>query len=76
MSWGPGGDYDMWSKKSVTVHLDRAFLSYGPKYDLDIRLKDDKWSWTEICGEKQETVSYDKFDTFLEAVKNYEVRAQ
>jgi hypothetical protein len=74
MSWGPNENLDMWNKKEV--YQDRAYLSYGKQYDLDIRLKDGKWSWKEIDRDKNETVSYDKFDTFLEAIENYEVRAQ
>jgi hypothetical protein len=75
MSWGPEDNADMWTRKRERLTSSEfARLRYGPYRRLVVEQSpDNKWSWVEMDNKNTVlTITNKKFDSFLEAVKNYE----
>jgi hypothetical protein len=70
MIYKPG---PMYKNEEHEFDPDFCILSYGPKTRLVVERDKEKWSWTEVDKDfKMKTVQYNKFNTFMDAVKNYE----
>ena len=75
MSWGPTGNMDMWNKQEVIIKPDVAVLAYGPLKDLLVKKKGDFWYWKEKkSGHLPLKAGKRGYDTFIEAVNDYEER--
>ena len=73
MTYKPETAHDIYKKKEEEFDPDFCVLSYGPKTRLAVERDEGRWSWTELDQYfKTKTVQYSRFDSFMDAIKNYE----